>query len=137
MAPFVLGIPRIVSELAPTCHTTRERDINVNRWKLQSFVLRHKRDFNFVLLIDADVVVGSDILDKLMDAWKPGTTPCINTKGMPTGHVITSCALISMEDYANIDYLEHAEICQCLKVPNPFYIDYEGGNETCLTTQNL
>ena len=130
MAPFVLGIPRIVSEVAPSFHTTREREININRHRLQGFVLQHRREFEYVLLLDSDVEAGPDILDKLMDAWKPGTTPCINTKGMPTGHVITSCALISMEDYANIDYLEHAEICQCLKVPNPFYIDYEGGNET-------
>jgi hypothetical protein len=66
-----------------------------------------------------------------MAAWKPRTTPCVNTKGeCKTGHVIASCALISMEDYANIDYLKDAELCQCLKVPHPFYIDYEGGTET-------
>lgn len=137
MAPFTLGIPRIVSELAPSFHTTREREININRHRLQGFVLSHRREFEHVLLLDADVVVGPEILDKLMAAWKPGTTPCINTKGMPTGHVITSCALVSMDEYATVNYLDHAEICQCRKLPNPFYIDYEGGIERCLTTQNL
>ena len=131
LAPFTLGIPRVVSEVAPSFHTTREREININRHRLQGFVLHHRREYDFVLLLDADVVVGPEILDRLMDAWKPGTTPCVNTKGeCKTGHVIASCALISMEDYANIDYLKDAELCQCLKVPNPFYIDYEGGIET-------
>lgn len=129
LAPFTLGIPRVVSELAPTCHTTRERDINVNRFILQGKVLQHRREYDFVLLLDADVVVGAGAVEKLMAAWKPGTTPCINTKGMPTGHVIASCALISMDDYANIDYLKDAELCQCLKVPHPFYIEYEWGIE--------
>lgn len=130
MAPFVLGIPRIVSELAPSFHnTTREREINVNRHRLQNFVLSHRREYDFVLLLDADVVVGADAVEKLMAAWKPGTTPCINTKGMLTGHVITSCALVSMNEYAAVDYLAQAEICQCHKLPAPFYIDYEGGME--------
>lgn len=129
LAPFTLGIPRVVSEFAPTCHTTRERDINVNRHRLQGFVLRHKRDFEFVLLLDSDVVIGEDALHALLNAWKPGTTPCVNTKGVPTGHVIAACALISMEDYAKIDYLQDAELCQCLKVPKPFYIDGYKGNE--------
>lgn len=130
LAPFTLGIPRVVSELAPSFHTTREREININRHRLQGFVLQHRREFEYVLLLDSDVKAGPDILDKLMDAWKPGTTPCINTKGCKTGHVIASCALISMEDYANIDYLKDAELCQCLKVPHPFYIEYEGGIES-------
>ena len=131
LAPFTLGLPRVVSELAPSFHATREREININRHRLQGFVLSHRREYEFVLLLDADVVVGPEILDRLMAAWKPGTTPCVNTKGeCKTGHVIASCALISMEDYANIDYLKDAEICQCLKVPNPFYIEYEGGIET-------
>lgn len=123
LAPFTLGIPRVVSELAPSFHATREREININRHRLQGFVLSHRREYEFVLLLDADVVVGPEILDLLMAAWKPGTTPCINTKGMPTGHVIASCALISMDDYAKIDYLKDAELCQCTKVPNPFYIE--------------
>lgn len=130
LAPFTLGIPRIVSEVAPSFHTTREREININRHRLQGFVLSHRREYEFVLLLDADVVAPREILDRLMSAWKPGTTPCVNTKGVKTGHVIASCALISMEDYANIDYLKDAELCQCCKVPHPFYIDYEGGIET-------
>ena len=129
LAPFTLGIPRIVSELAPSFHAMREVEVNINRHRLQGFVLSHRRDYDYVLLLDSDVIIGSDAVEKLMDAWQPGTTPCINTKGMPTGHVIASCALISMEDYAGIDYLKDAELCQCLKVPNPFYIDYEGGIE--------
>lgn len=130
LAPFTLGIPRVISEVAPSFHATREREININRHRLQGFVLQHRKEYGFVLLLDADVVVGADAVGKLMDVWKPGTTPCINTKGGKTGHVIASCALISMEDYANIDYLKDAELCQCLKVPNPFYIDYEGGTES-------
>lgn len=129
LAPYTLGIPRVVSELSPSFHTTREREININRHRLQGFVLSHRRDYEFVLLLDADVVVGSEILDKLVATWKPGTTPCINTKGGKTGHVIASCALVSMEDYAKIDYLKDAELCQCLKVPNPFYVEGFEGKE--------
>lgn len=130
MAPYTLGLSRVVSELAPSFHSMRETEININRHRLQGFVLQHRREYEFVLLLDADVVVGPEILDKLMAAWKPETTPCINTKGMPTGHVIASCALISMDDYANIDYLAEPSLCQCLKVPNPFYVDgFEGKEE--------
>lgn len=130
LAPYTLGLPRVVSELAPSFHSMREVEININRHRLQFFVLQHRREYDYVLLLDADVKVGADAVEKLMAAWEPGTTPCINTKGMSTGHVIASCALISMDDYSRIDYLKEARICQCLKVPNPFYIDYKGGNET-------
>lgn len=129
MAPYTLGLPRVISELAPSFHSMREVEININRHRLQGFVLSHRREYDHVLLLDADVIIGVDAVEKLMAAWKPGTTPCINTKGMSTGHVIASCALISMNDYVEIDYLQNADICQCTKVPNPFYINYEGGTE--------
>lgn len=129
LAPFSLGIPRLVSELAPSV-SVRERNININRARLQKMFMREQfGKYEFVLLLDSDVVVDPEVLDKLMAAWKPGTTPCANTKGAETDHVVASCALIHRNDYADIDYLDKPGECQCLKVPNPFYVDGAVGRE--------
>ena len=129
LAPFTLGIPRMVSELAPMPSGVREIDININRHRLQRKFLSLRRDFDFVLLIDSDVVITPDVLPALLASWKPGTTPCINTKGATTGHIITSCALVSVEDYSAINYLDRPDVCQCLKLPNPFYLEGYSGRE--------
>lgn len=129
LAPFTLGIPRMVSEMAPCGSGNREIDININRHRLQRKFLSNRRSFDFVLLIDSDVEVGPEALDALLGAWKPCTTPCINTKGGPTNHIITSCALVSVEDYGKVNYLSEPGVCQCCKLPNPFYIEGIEGKE--------
>lgn len=129
LAPFSLNIPRLVSELAPSVKG-RERNININRARLQEMFLReHFGKYEFVLLLDSDVIVGPEALEAMMAAWKPGTTPCVMTKGKAGDHVCAACALIHRSDYAEVDYLANPYECQCMKLPNPFYIDYEGGTE--------
>lgn len=130
LAPFSLGIPRLVSELAPSVRG-RERNINMNRARLQAMYMHgYFNRFEFVLLLDSDVVITPDILDKLMEAWKPGTTPCAYTKGHETSHVCAACALVHRTDFAEINYLDKPFECQCTKVPKPFYVQgTEGGLE--------
>ena len=124
-----LPIPRVVSEMAAIV-AGREVNINMNRAKLQHLWLEHYYPlYEFALLIDSDVIMPSGGIDALMKAWKPGTTPCIKTKGVPTGHVVTACALIHRDDYRNVNYLERPFECQCLKLPKPFYIDNIVGKE--------
>lgn len=130
LAPCDLGAPRLVSELTPSV-TSREANINMNRARLQRmFMTRHFPKYEFVLLLDSDVVVSKETVEKLMKAWKPGTTPCANTKGHEGGHVVASCALIGRQDYAEIDYMTKPYECQCRKVPNPFYVEGAAGAET-------
>ncbi len=129
LAPFTLGVPRLVSELAPSVKV-REANINLNRARLQEmFVRRLFPKYEFVLLLDSDVIVGRGVLDKLMVAWKPGTTPCAITKGDTEGHVVCACALIHRTDYEKVDYLSDLYRCQCTKLPNPFYVPDAIGEE--------
>jgi hypothetical protein len=130
IAPCSLPYPRLISELAPSV-ALRECNININRARLQRmFMTQHYNKYDFVLLMDSDVVVPPNAGDELLSKWKPGTTPCINTKGNTIDHVVTSCALVARTDYARVNYLEKLNECQCLKLPNPFYLDGIVGYET-------
>ena len=129
LAPYSLGLPRLVSELAPSVRC-RELNININRARLQRmFMGDYFPLYEFVLLLDSDVVVTRETVDMLEKAWKPCTTPCANTKGHETDHVVASCALIHRTDYSRIDYLSNIYECQCKKVPSPFYVDGAIGSE--------
>ncbi len=129
LAPFTLGIPRLVSELPPSVKV-REANINLNRARLQEmFVRRLFPKYEFALLLDSDVVIGTDALDKLMAAWMPGKTPCAVTKGSMEGHVVCACSLIHRTDYEKVDYLSDLFRCQCTKLPGPFYVPDAIGEE--------
>lgn len=117
------GFPRVFSELEPIS-PIREVNINANRSKLQDIYRRtYSIEFPFVFLIDSDVVVTKPQLEKLVENYRTGTTPCIRTKPTETSHVIGACCYLNGKDYININYLEHPDLCQCKKLPNPFYID--------------
>ena len=129
LAPYSLGYPRLISEMSPIA-AARERSINTNRARLQRmFVSKYFCDYELVLLLDSDVIVTKETVDKLIAAWKPGLVPCANTKGCETDHVVASCALIGRKDYSEIDYLKDPDICQCKKLQNSFYVDGAVGYE--------
>lgn len=129
LAPYTLGLPRIVSEMS-AFNRNREVSINLNRARLQSMVReRYSSKYSHILLLDSDVVVSKECVDRLTDAWYSGTTACALTKDGKTTHVITSCGLLSMADYLSIDYLKNLSECQCLKAPSPFYVKGAVGYE--------
>lgn len=130
IAPYTIGLPRMVSELAPSV-SCREVNINMNRARLQRmFLTKHFNEFELLLLLDSDVEVSRDTVDMLVKAWKPGYTPCARTKNVEGSHVVASCALIGRKDYIDIDYMSNPYECQCKKVPNPFYVDGATGVES-------
>lgn len=129
VAPCALPYPRLFSEMVPAL-TIREANININRARLQRmYLMEHFTEYQYILLMDSDVVTDKESIDKLVAAWKPGTVPCINTKGFDTDHIVTSCALISPNDYEKVNYTEKLNQCQCRKLPNPFYVDGTVGHE--------
>jgi len=124
LAPCNISYPRLVSELAPSV-SIRESNININRARLQEIFKRcYFSKYKFVCLLDSDVVANDSMINALLDNWKEHSTPCIRTKPVETVHTIAAFSLIHRNDYMNVKYIEE-EIgkCQCLKVPNPFYID--------------
>ena len=127
--PTDLGFPRVFSEMGPVA-MEREVNINVNRARLQS-IYRNKlyAKYKFVYLIDSDVVVTREDLEQLAAAWKQGTTPCIITKQSASGHVVCSCCFMCGADYLKVDYMGKPRECQCLKLPNPFYVEGLKGSE--------
>lgn len=129
LAPYSLGLPRLVSELAPI-RAGREANINMNRAKLQSLFIKvnHLHEYSHVLLMDSDVVISTEALEALKSAWKQETTPCIRTKN-GDGHVVTSCALVGVSDYLKVNYLDNINQCQCHKLPKPFYVEGFKGEE--------
>ena len=129
LAPYSLGLPRLVSEVAPSVKV-RERNINLNRARLQEmFLSRYFTRYEYVLLLDSDVVVSRETVDMLLKAWTPETTPCAITKGLCEGHVVCACSLVHRNDYEKVDYLSELSQCQCMKLPNPFYVDGAVGFE--------
>lgn len=129
VAPCTLPYPRLISEMAPSL-TLREANININRARLQRmFNMEHLPYYKFVLLMDSDVVTDAESVEKLVAAWRPGTTPCINTKGNGFDHIVTSCALVSANDYVKVDYTAKLNECQCRKLPCPFYVEGTHGYE--------
>lgn len=136
IAPCTLPYPRLVAGVEPK-HKVREVNINLSRSYCQEEFLKHWfHQYEFVLLMDADVVIDPDVVGKLLVAWKEHTTPCANTKSgafnqaNPYHGPVTSCALIHRADYERVDYLEKLAECQCHKLPKPFYVEGARGYES-------
>ena len=128
VAPCGLPYPRLIAGVEPK-HKVREVNINLSRSYCQSEFLKHFfHKFEFVLLMDADVVIKPGIVDKLLNAWKQGLVPCANTKGNasvnPEHGAVTSCALIHRADYEKVDYLGNLGLCQCRILNNRFHTFY-------------
>lgn len=137
IAPCELPYPRLVAGVECDGLGVREMRINVSRAILQkNFIKKFYHKFEFVLLMDADVVIDPDVVGKLLVAWKEHTTPCANTKSgafnqaNPYHGPVTSCALIHRADYERVDYLEKLAECQCHKLPKPFYVEGARGYES-------
>ena len=140
IAPCELPYPRLVAGVGCDGLGVREMRINVSRATLQkNFLKKFYHKFEFVLLLDSDVVIEPWIVDKLLGAWKQGLVPCANTKSgafnqaNPCHGPVTSCALIHRADYEKMDYLENLCECQCIKLGRKFktfYVDDCRGYET-------
>ena len=122
--PCNLGFPRLLFQFPTLEYRDRQRTISVCRAALQQYYASHlAKKYNGVFLIDSDVVTDKGTLDTLIEKWEPGKTPCVNTKGCLTSHVIASCCFLSREDFLGVDFLESPDSCHCTKLPEPFYID--------------
>ena len=128
-APYTLGLPRLV------CGTEagwlpREFRINLSRDLCQRKYMSHyMRDYEWVLLMDSDVVIDVDCLSKLKAQARLGNTACADTKEGKKSHVICACALVHRTDYIKVDYLTKPTECQCCKLPKPFYVEGAIGYE--------
>lgn len=124
--PCDLGFPRLVFQFPTLDYRDRKRSIAVCRAALQQYYARHlARTYDGVFLIDSDVVTDKATLEALIKKWEPGKTPCVNTKGGATGHIVASCCFLSRDDFLGVDFLESPDSCHCEKLPQPFYIDRE------------
>lgn len=130
--PLKLDHTRVFSSMTPF-HVCREVNINASRAQLQEYFRKNLyRDYEFVLLMDSDVEIDQTAINALMKVWRKSTTPCVNTKGVTekeSSHVVTSCALLSREDYMEVDFMRNPYECQCLKLPSPFYVEGVIGTE--------
>lgn len=131
IAPCMLPFPRLVAG-QDYFIPVREQRINLNRAQCQRlFLRRYFNQFEFILLVDSDVVVTEEAVSHLFDEWKAGAVPCINTKGPgeidPDHGVVTSCALIHRADYAKVDYLGNLGKCQCRILGDAFETFYVEG----------
>ena len=135
LAPCPLPLPRLVYAQDYMYIPVREQRINLNRHQCQQlFCRRYFHRYEFVLLMDSDVVVTEEAVSRLLDEWKAGTVPCIDTKRTgkidPDHGAVTSCALIHRADYEKVDYLGNIDKCQCRilgSLFHTFYVkDYSG-----------
>lgn len=121
--PCDLGFPRLVFQFQTLDYHERHRSISVCRAALQQYYARHlARQYDGVFLIDSDVVTDKATLEALIENWESGKTPCVNTKGGMTTHVVASCCFLSREDFLKVDFLDSPDSCHCTKLPEPFYI---------------
>lgn len=128
IAPCSLPFPRLVAGQDYSI-PVREHRINLNRAQCREIYLRrYFHQYEFVLLMDSDVVVPEEAVYHLLDEWKAGTVPCIDTKCTgkvdPDHGVVTSCALIHRADYEKVDYLGNLDKCQCRILGSLFHTFY-------------
>lgn len=129
LAPCPLPLPRLVYAQDYPYIPVREHRINLNRYQCQQLFCRlYFHRYEYVLLMDSDVVVPEEAVYRLLDEWKAGTVPCIDTKctgKIDPGHgVVTSCALLHRADYEKVDYLANLDKCQCRILGSLFHTFY-------------
>jgi hypothetical protein len=96
-------------------NVNREIEINLNRHLCQKIVRNYCP--KYVLLLDSDVVIKEDVLDKMLAGLKGHVASCIRTQpARGETHIITSCCLMRFNDYDMINYLKKPDECQCLKI---------------------
>lgn len=132
IAPCPLPFPRLVYAQDYPYIPVREQRININRFQCQRiFLRRYFHQYEYVLLMDSDVVVPEEAVCRLLDEWKACTVPCIDTKCTgkidPDHGVVTSCALIHRADYEKVDYLGNIDKCQCRILGALFHTFYVKG----------
>ena len=129
LAPYELGLPRLVCGIEAGW-LPREFRINLSRDLCQRKYMSHyMRDYEWILLMDSDVVIDVDCFAKLKAQAGIGKTACADTKEGKKSHVICACALVHRTDYIKVDYLSKPTECQCCKLPNPFYVEGAFGYE--------
>lgn len=114
----------------PESYNDRQKSINRNWRRLQETIsddLPKYAKYDFILLMDSDVVIPEGSISILESYAKKGTTPCIDTHGGKGSHIITSCALVELYDFLTLDYSKSC--CPCGLMPNPFYISDIKGYE--------
>ena len=128
-APYELGFPRLVCGIEAGW-LPREFRINLSRDLCQRKYMSHyMRDYEWVLLMDSDVVINNECFEKLRANAATGKTACADTKPGEKSHVVCACALVHRTDYIKVDYLDKPTECQCMKLPNPFYVEGAVGYE--------
>lgn len=99
-------------------NVNREVSINNCRHKLQERVKSRLKKFDFVLLLDSDVVMESNgVVQSLihsLERWKKSAHAV--TKGIVTSHMCAACCLVDWFTYLRIDYTKNPEECQCRKL---------------------
>ena len=126
----ILGYDLLCVSSLPESYTDRQLCINRNWRRLQEIIsddLPKYAKYDYVLLLDSDVVIPDGSIKILESYAKKGTTPCIDTHDGKGGHIITSCALVELYDFLKLDYSKSC--CPCGLMPNPFYISDVKGYE--------
>lgn len=119
-----LSYPRLVVSIEPF---SPFRDICINATlsrAQQEFRKLPRGMFDFVVVMDSDVVVTDKDVEALIEAVESkGGAPCADTKNNSDGsHVFTSCVAMKAEDWLKIDYMKNPYSCPCSKVPSPYYL---------------
>ena len=126
----ISGYDLLCMSSLPESYTDRQLCINRNWRRLQETIrddLPKYAKYNFVLLIDSDVVIPEGSIEKLAEFAKKGESPCIDTHDGKGEHIITSCVISELYDFLEIDYSQSC--CPCNLFKNPFYIKNVVGYE--------
>lgn len=134
LSPEMLGgispYPLFVVTSLPESYNYRQRSINRNWRRLQDTIsddLPKYGKYEYLLLIDSDVIIPPGSVDILRNQAGHGRTPCIDTHDGKGGHTITSCAMIWLYDFIKLDY--GTQGCPCHLMPEAFYINEVKGYE--------
>jgi len=114
----------------PDSYTDRQLCINRNWRRLQETIrddLPKYAIYDFVLLVDSDVVIPDGGIKNLIKYAEKGKSPCIDTHDGKGGHIITSCVISELYDFLEIDYSQSC--CPCNLFKNHFYIKNVVGYE--------
>jgi len=119
----------VVSSKANFDRYHREFAINYTRDLAQSCVARLHSHHSSVLLLDSDVVLPDGAIEAMDSALGGLVAACVRTKQpeYKEAHTIAACALMRMDRYLSVRYMDHPYICQCLNLAQFGRVEYVEG----------
>lgn len=120
------GVDFLVTTLPTMDDDNRVLSIKMNRALAQKKALKKQIFYKAVILVDGDVELTAEAVDKLIENYNENECKCILTKERKEKHIFCSCCILSFLNYSRIDYW-NSKLCQCSLINDLMPVSYIDG----------